>query len=464
MENNSYADSGDSSPRSRDIDCENASWEEQQQQQPPSNYRVKFMCSFGGKIQPRPHDNQLTYIGGVTKILAVDRNIKFSDIMNKLTSLCDSDALFKYQLPGEDLDALISVMNDEDLEHMMLEYDRIHRISPKPPRLRIFLFLQKNLAPKSYDSNDSNESKPNQQWLADSVNSVPIQSLDSSVMEQTPKTQGFLTGLKNNPPPAAKLQDLVPPECEIQVKLPVEMAARFDDRNVVGEPMVSPTISQDEIQRQIHELQKLQIATKEQAMFRKNSDEALARAFDGDNYYVQNVPEKLVPVTSPATVLTPQTYWQDVNGGTYTTGNEQPVYLIQSPAGMYQTSTTVQQVTGQTGQVNQGYYAMQRVVQPDVYREQPVFSVGPPPPQPKIIARPAGGMPVAETGYAQMAYDSAGRQVYYTAAPGSVMPTSYPTVVGTGGMDLRQVGALNVNQEGKPIFRLWFAWIMLALA
>ncbi|KAF5194520.1 Octicosapeptide/Phox/Bem1p protein, partial [Thalictrum thalictroides] len=435
MENNSYADSGDSSPRSRDIDCENPSWEEQQ---PPSNYRVKFMCSFGGKIQPRPHDNQLTYIGGVTKILAVDRNIKFTDIMNRLLSLCDFDAIFKYQLPGEDLDALISVTNDEDLEHMMLEYDRIHRNSPKPPRLRIFLFLQKNLAPKSYDSN---ESKPNQQWLADSVNSVPIQSLDSSVME-TPKPQDFLTG-----PPAAKLQDLVPPESDIQVKLPVEMPPRFDDRNV-AEPVVSPTISQVEIQRQIHELQKLQIATKEQAMFRKNSDEALARAFDGE-YYVQNMPEKLVPVTSTATVLTPQTYWQDVNGGAYTTGNEQPVYLIPSPAGMYQTSSTVQQVTGQAGQVNQGYYAMQqRVVQPDVYREQPVFSVGPPP-QPKMIARPAGGMPVAETAYGhQVAYDSAGRQVYYTAAAqGSVMPTTYATVVGTGGMDLRQVGPLNVNQD-----------------
>ncbi|KAH1064885.1 hypothetical protein J1N35_029872 [Gossypium stocksii] len=99
MENfsySSYPESGESSPISREIDSENQSWDD-----PPStnatannngNYRVKFLCSYGGKIQPRSHDNQLAYVGGDTKILAVDRNIKFSAMIAKLSSLCGGDS------------------------------------------------------------------------------------------------------------------------------------------------------------------------------------------------------------------------------------------------------------------------------------------------------------------------------------------------------------------------------------
>nr|KYP54524.1 hypothetical protein KK1_000713 [Cajanus cajan] len=136
----SYPDSGDSSPRSREIDFENPPpWDDQQNQ----TYKAKFMCSYGGKIQPRTHDNQLSYVGGDTKILAVDRSIKFTTFLSKLAAVCDTppqELTFKYQLPGEDLDALISVTNDDDLEHMMHEYDRLYRPNSKPVRMRLFLF------------------------------------------------------------------------------------------------------------------------------------------------------------------------------------------------------------------------------------------------------------------------------------------------------------------------------------
>ncbi|KAL3813744.1 hypothetical protein ACJIZ3_015012 [Penstemon smallii] len=106
--------------------------------------KVKLLCSYGGKIQPRPTDHQLTYVGGDTKILAVDRTVKFSEIAFKLNSLCNRNGNFeisvKYQLPGEDLDALVSLIDDEDVEHMMLEYDRMQKISAKPSRLRLFVF------------------------------------------------------------------------------------------------------------------------------------------------------------------------------------------------------------------------------------------------------------------------------------------------------------------------------------
>ncbi|KAL2499515.1 Octicosapeptide/Phox/Bem1p family protein [Abeliophyllum distichum] len=109
-----------------------------------NNNKVKFMCSYGGKIQPRPTDNQLSYIGGDIKILTVDRNIKFSEMTAKINSLCNtsnnSEVCIKYQLPGEDLDSLVSLINDEDVEHMMVEYDRMLRISTKPARIRLFIF------------------------------------------------------------------------------------------------------------------------------------------------------------------------------------------------------------------------------------------------------------------------------------------------------------------------------------
>ncbi|CAH1421331.1 unnamed protein product [Lactuca virosa] len=83
------------------------------------------MCSYGGKIHHRPHDRQLSYIGGDTKILTVDRNINFSTLLSKLNALCEynSEIRLKYKLPGQDLDALVSIFDDEDVDNMMFEYE-----------------------------------------------------------------------------------------------------------------------------------------------------------------------------------------------------------------------------------------------------------------------------------------------------------------------------------------------------
>lgn len=109
-----------------------------------NSYMVKLLCSYGGKIQSRPTDHQLSYVGGDTKIIAVSRPVNFSNIFAKLKSLTNrnnsGEISLKYQLPGEDLDSLVSLIDDDDVEHMMVEYDRMHRISGKPARLRIFIF------------------------------------------------------------------------------------------------------------------------------------------------------------------------------------------------------------------------------------------------------------------------------------------------------------------------------------
>ncbi|KAF5733171.1 Octicosapeptide/Phox/Bem1p family protein putative isoform 1 [Tripterygium wilfordii] len=100
--------------------------------------RVKFLCSFGGKIMPRPADGHLKYVGGETRVVAVPRNINFSELMKKINALFDGDLVLKYQVMPEDLDALVSVRSNEDLKHMLDEYERQEREGI--PKFRTFLF------------------------------------------------------------------------------------------------------------------------------------------------------------------------------------------------------------------------------------------------------------------------------------------------------------------------------------
>ncbi|KAM4075369.1 hypothetical protein ACB094_10G164600 [Castanea mollissima] len=450
MENysySSYPDSRDSSPRSREIDCENQSWEEP----PSSNYKVKFMCSYNGKIQPRPHDNQLAYVGGETKILAVDRSIKFGAIKSKLSSICnDADLCFKYQLPGEDLDALISVTNDEDLEHMMLEYDRLLRGSAKPARLRLFLFPV-NSAPASFSTGDP---KSERQWFVDALNSVQLEgSSPPAAAAAAAGNPDFLFGLDKGFPanPAAKFQDSAPAQTAPDVVATKDMSAGSDcgseDRHVVSDPQL---MSQAEIQRQIHELQRMQIANQEQAaMYQRKSDEINPRAYVGD-YYTQKVPEKIAPapVPVPVQMQIPATYMTERHmttaGGVYPMAPapvpgpaEHQMYLIQTPTGVYQAVRPV------TNPVSQSYYGVQRVVQ-ETYREQPVYNAVAQ--QGKVVggAYNEGNIPVVQHQQQQQ------QQMYYTTQGGGIMAAaaaSYQTVAPVA-VDSRQGGGgVVLNQE-----------------
>ncbi|CAH8356892.1 unnamed protein product [Eruca vesicaria subsp. sativa] len=155
--------------------------------------RVRFMCTFGGRILPRPPDNQLSYVGGDNRMIAVHRNTSFASLLNKLAKLSGkSNISVKYQLPNEDLDALISVSTDEDVENMMDEYDRIaQNQNPRSSRLRLFLFTN-NMAGE--DDNDSRASSISslldssvnrEQWFLDALN------LGSSAVTNGGSGKGF---------------------------------------------------------------------------------------------------------------------------------------------------------------------------------------------------------------------------------------------------------------------------------
>lgn len=105
--------------------------------------KVKFLCSFGGKVLPRPSDGKLRYVGGETRIIRINKDISWQELMHKILAIFDQTRAIKYQLPGEDLDALVSVSCDEDLQNMMEEcYSAEDGGSQK---LRMFLFSSTDL-------------------------------------------------------------------------------------------------------------------------------------------------------------------------------------------------------------------------------------------------------------------------------------------------------------------------------
>ncbi|CAL5090082.1 unnamed protein product [Urochloa decumbens] len=99
---------------------------------------IKILCSFGGKILPRPSDGKLRYVGGETHIIRISRNVSWQELKQKTTAIYNQPHVIKYQLPGEDLDALISVSNDEDLRNMMEECGFLDN-GDGSQKLRIFL-------------------------------------------------------------------------------------------------------------------------------------------------------------------------------------------------------------------------------------------------------------------------------------------------------------------------------------
>ncbi|KAG6475169.1 histone-lysine N-methyltransferase 2D-like [Zingiber officinale] len=185
-----YPDSVDSSPRSRGGD----SWDEPLSSTAAASSRIRVMCSYGGRILPRPTDKSLCYLGGETRMVVIDRHATLAELSAKLSRdlLGGTPFTLKYQLPNEDLDSLISVSTDEDLENMIDELDRITAApatsgsgsgSRRSARLRLFLFPSKfDSAPSSAIGSLIDESK-SESWFVDALNSA----IHSMGMEENPR-------------------------------------------------------------------------------------------------------------------------------------------------------------------------------------------------------------------------------------------------------------------------------------
>ncbi|KAG6752903.1 hypothetical protein POTOM_042943 [Populus tomentosa] len=178
-----YPDSVESSPRSHPPD---STFNETLP--PVPGAKLRLMCSYGGHIIPRPHDKTLCYVGGETRMVAIDRHSSLPTLSSRLsrTLLNGRPFTLKYQLPHEDLDSLVSVTTDEDLDNMIEEYDRINASSSalSPTRIRLFIFFNKPETTASMGS--LLDDAKSETWFVDALNGsglVPRNLSDSATLE-----------------------------------------------------------------------------------------------------------------------------------------------------------------------------------------------------------------------------------------------------------------------------------------
>ncbi|WOL14209.1 hypothetical protein Cni_G22989 [Canna indica] len=105
----------------------------------PTPTIVKFLCSYGGKFLPRPSDAKLRYVGGDTRILRIRKTMSWKEFMQRVRMMYIQTCTIKYQLPGDDIDALVSVFSDEDFQHMIDECIVLEQnVASQKPRMFLF--------------------------------------------------------------------------------------------------------------------------------------------------------------------------------------------------------------------------------------------------------------------------------------------------------------------------------------
>lgn len=143
---------------------------------------AKFLCSFGGKIIPRPRDQKLRYVGGETRIIRIRKAISFQELMHKMSEMFPEACTIKYQLPGEDLDALVSVSSDEDLQNMMEECNMFGNGGSEKPRM--FLFSSSDIEEAQFSMTGAEGDAEVQYVVA--VNGMDLSSRKNSLRTSAP--------------------------------------------------------------------------------------------------------------------------------------------------------------------------------------------------------------------------------------------------------------------------------------
>ncbi|XP_052177959.1 uncharacterized protein LOC127791857 isoform X2 [Diospyros lotus] len=141
--------------------------------------KIKVLCSFGGRILPRPSDGKLRYVGGETRIICISRHVTWQELWQKIITIYNQTHTIKYQLPGEDLDALVSVTCDEDLQNMMEECN-VLQDGEGSKRLRMFLFSAIDLEDAHFVLGNSDGDSEIQYVVA--VNGMDIGSRKNSIL------------------------------------------------------------------------------------------------------------------------------------------------------------------------------------------------------------------------------------------------------------------------------------------
>ncbi|XP_022748747.1 uncharacterized protein LOC111298229 isoform X2 [Durio zibethinus] len=148
-----------------------------------SSTKVKFLCSYGGTVLPRPSDGKLRYVGGETRIIRLSRDISWQELVELTLAIYNQAHTIKYQLPGEDLDALVSVSCDEDLQNMMEECNVLEDGGSQKPR--IFLFSSSDLEDSQYGLGSVEDGSEIQYVVA--LNGMDLGSRKNSIAASVPE-------------------------------------------------------------------------------------------------------------------------------------------------------------------------------------------------------------------------------------------------------------------------------------
>ncbi|XP_038689543.1 probable serine/threonine-protein kinase DDB_G0267686 isoform X2 [Tripterygium wilfordii] len=154
-----------------------------------STTKMKVLCSFGGKILPRLNDRKLRYVGGETHIIRLRKDISWQELKQKTLAIYIEAHVIKYQLPGEDLDALVSVSCDEDLQNMLEEWNELGDREGSQ-KLRMFLFSMSDLEDNQFGLGSSGADSDIQYVVA--VNGMDLGSRTGSTLH------GLASASENN--------------------------------------------------------------------------------------------------------------------------------------------------------------------------------------------------------------------------------------------------------------------------
>uniref|UniRef100_A0A2C9UHQ3 PB1 domain-containing protein n=1 Tax=Manihot esculenta TaxID=3983 RepID=A0A2C9UHQ3_MANES len=152
-----------------------------------SSTKLKVLCSFGGTILPRPSDGKLRYVEGETHIICISRDISWEELKQKTLAIYYQLHVIKYQLPGEDLDALVSVSCDEDLRNMMEEWNEVGDREGSQ-KLRMFLFSMSDLEDSQFGLGSLEGGSEIQYVVA--VNGMDIGSRKNSIVHGLASSSG----------------------------------------------------------------------------------------------------------------------------------------------------------------------------------------------------------------------------------------------------------------------------------
>lgn len=113
------------------------------------------------------------------------RDVRYEELMSKMRELYEDAAVLKYQQPDEDLDALVSVVNDDDVVNMMEEYDKLGS-GDGFTRLRIFLFS----SPEMDGSSGYDDQRESERRYVDALNNL-VEGTDFRKVQQYPDSPRF---------------------------------------------------------------------------------------------------------------------------------------------------------------------------------------------------------------------------------------------------------------------------------